>query len=303
MEGNPITPKGIMRQKFSEIRAGTIGEGDSEKTKAEIYAISAYLVEKVARACNQWINENEGLAQNFSIDNRTAINHQVHSLEVAEQELIGSSDLDTVMYGISRAINGLLHVGVVKCIGSEESRQIASDARIEDRLELLLSKRGDGDPIDPQSFILGAVQAPGTFIPITLRAGMMKYKEEFGEYPKPGSVNFAEMEKQLLKIILQLSQVNIRELGITVGLTTVSNGLQANFSNNFNHLIAMEMTESGFKFISNILSGYVPNTKIEGDTNPTLGCPAMYSKVESQNVIRFFMQYATGLLGRSGIYK
>lgn len=302
MEGSPETPKGIMRQQFSLIKEGAIQEGDSEKIKAEIYAIAAYLVEKVAGACSVWVDAHEGMVRTFSRDNQTATSHQIHSFEVDEQELLGGNDLDAVMFGISQAISGLLHVEVVKCVGSEESRQTPGNARIEDRLELLLSERGGGGPVDAQSFILGAVQAPGTFIPIILRAGMMKYKEVYGEYPKPGSANFIEMEKQLLKIVLQLSQVNIGELTVTTGLTTVSDGLKPNFSNNFNHLIAMEMTESGFKFVSNRLSEYVPSTEVEGDENPTLGCPAMYSKVESQNVIRFFMKYATDLLERSGIY-
>lgn len=282
------------------MKEGTIQEGESEKIKAEIYAIAAYLVEKVAHACHQFVVDHKGYARSFSVDTLTDTTHQIHSFEVDEQELIGSNDLDTVMFGISQAISGLLHVEVVNCIGV--SGEMGGDARITDRLEMLLAKRSDSATMDAQSFVLSAVQAPGTFIPSTLRAGMMKYKETYGEYPKPGSVDFIEMEKQLLKIILQLSQINIHELTATVGLTTIHNGTEPSFSNNFNHLISLEVTETGFRFSSDRISQYVPNTKIEGELNPTLGCPAMYSKVESQNFIRYFMEYACGLLGRSGIY-
>lgn len=108
MEGNPKTPKGIMRQRFSEVKEGTIQEGESEKIKAEIYAIAAYLVEKVAHACHQFVVDHKGYARSFSVDTLTDTTHQIHSFEVDEQELIGSNDLDTVMFGISQAISGLL---------------------------------------------------------------------------------------------------------------------------------------------------------------------------------------------------
>ncbi len=306
-ESQPKSPRIQARTALEGIRRGEdfIGGVEGNQVKAEIYAIAAYFIEKAAKEAQLWLQENPG----------KGLQHQTHaiegvviesSVEIVEDipSFLSSSDRATVLFRISELIEGLLHYHVKQVMNADFPAPLVNpqDEHIQERMRSLLEHVDfrDGHDHQAQAFVLSATRAPAVFIPVSYHAGLTAFGEAFGRLPEP-TTELDLFAKRISPVLLRLAQFNIDDIGSFInkhfgGSSARTNLPLAAFDN---HLRMVRRDNGDYQFSFPQVDSHKESEDI---SEPTVGCPALYARPGSQNVIRMMITYATDLLRRSGLY-
>lgn len=297
------SPRGQTREILTQLRAEGISDvTENQSIKAEIYAITAYFIEKAINQADEWrkSHPNQGVQRQVTTSDRHFVDSSIVPVENIEEHL-NSSDLGTVLRKISFLIEGLLYQHVLAVMNPDFPSEFVNEADedIQERLRSLLLKFRDGSTFRARDFVLSATRAPAVFIPPTLHAGMVAYQRAYQAIPVADELD--RFAKQLTPIILKLAQHNIDDISQFnrkhFGIISPANSVPVRA---FDTVLQLERVDEGYRFRFPEIETYKnPGT----DEEPTIGCPAVYSQVNSQNAIRYVIGYATDLLRQSGIYR
>jgi len=297
------SPRAHTRQILDRLRSG-----ESEATiennpiKAEVYAICAYFIEKATKNADTWLqaHPNQGLYYELQSQENTTVRSTITHVEDI-QAFLQSTNLDIILQRISFLIEGLLHQQVLAVMNPDFPATLVNEADedIQERLRSLLLQFRDGSTYHARDFVLSATRAPAIFIPPALHAGMVAYQSEYKRIPAIEELE--HLTAKLTPLILKLAQHNIRDIVVFnrkhFGIIGPGKMLPVRA---FDHQITLEADNNTYQFRFPEVEQYKNTGTVD---EPTIGCPAVYSLVNSQNAIRYMVRYATDLLRQSGIYK
>lgn len=308
MSENPHkSPRVQARTMLEGIRRGEETEpgAESSHVKAEIYAIAAYFIEKATASALAWLQANPGKGmqqQIIAIDGAMMQSSVVTIDDVSA--FLSSTDKDEVLQRISELIEGLLHYHVKQVMNPDVPAPLVNpaDEHIQERMRSLLGEpsfRG-GQDFAARDFVLNATRAPAVFIPVSYHAGLTAFSEAFGRLPEP-TEELDLFAKRISPILLRLAQFNVDDVASFIqehfGDRAVRTDLPlAAFDT---HVTLVRSDNHNYQFSFPEVETYQESADI---SESTVGCPALYARPGSQNVIRVMVTYATELLKQSGLY-
>lgn len=296
------SPRAELRYELKKLRTGSESGNELLHVKSEVYAIAAYFIEKAVTQAVDWVENhpNQGLRyQQHTVESSTV---QSSVIEVNDiREYLASANVGVVLRNIGFLIEGLLHHHIKQVMNADSPAPLVNpeDEHIQERLRSLLEQEfRDGGDYRAQDFVLSAARAPAVFIPTMLHSALAGYHREFGRLPTDDELT--EVTEKMTPLLLKLSQFNVQDVVAFMeehfGVLGARNGLQVNV---FDDILFTEKTAEGFQFSFPEIQEYKSQGTAE---EPTVGCPAVYGRVENQNIIRFFIDYAVSLLKESGVY-
>ncbi len=306
-ESQPKSPRVQARTALESIRRGEdlVGRVEGGQVKAEIYAIAAYFIEKAAQEAQLWLQENPG----------KGLQHHVHSIEgvVIESSIemvddipsfLSSTNRAEVLFRISKLIEGLLHYHVTRVMNADFPAPLVNpqDEHIQERMRSLLEHADFRDGLDhqAQSFVLSATRAPAVFIPVSYHAGLTAFSEAFGRLPE----STAELDlftKRISPVLLRLAQFNVDDIGSFIEKHFGGSSARTDLPlAAFDKQLTIERRDNDdYRFSFPEVDSHKESEDV---SEPTVGCPALYARSGSQNVIRMMITYTTDLLRQSGLY-
>jgi len=303
MEQSPRSPRAQTRYALDQFRVNPNSDIEVPQVKAEVYAIAGYFIEKAVARALDWVqaHPNQGLRQQVE----KVAGSQVQSSVILVEDLRGylaHLELDTTLRKISTLIEGLLHYHVKEVMNSDSPAPLVNpgDEPVQERLRSLLEGNFRGGGIfRARDFVINTTRAPAIFIPPALHSAISGFYNEFKRVPSHDEL--AIITKKLSPLVLKLAQFNIDDIGAfnEAYFGTLGPDRQLDVRA-FDSSLLLKRNGDDYSFVFSEVQNYKsPTSPVE----PTIGCPALYSQVGTQNVIRHMVDYAVDLLKQSGVFQ